>query len=655
MPSTRPNPIRQLGYHTLLISLSVAAIVILIVDPFSPRVSCLGHYSGYTQPLYDSYEHTSRYVAVRDGTRLAMDIYRPAADGRAVTGRFPVLWSPERYHRTTYNDGRLTTPVERLARLRKFLYHGYVLVIVDVRGSGASFGTRDGPFSPTEARDAYDITEWLASQPWCNGRIGMWGRSYGGIAQYFAAAEAPPHLVTIFPEMALFDLYSFAYHGGIMRYDFGASWSQLVATLDRVKRAPAVDNDPDEQLLTAAMAEHQANVDVAEMFSQLPFRDSASPDTAERVYASRSPASYLPEINRSGVSIYQMTGWFDVWPRDALRWYANIERPQKIVIGPWSHLGAADFSRSSEQLRWFDHWLKGIDNGVMTDPPIHYYTMGAPSRAGWYAAREWPLPEQVATKFFFSHERSGSVNSSNDGSLTPTHPTRKHEHESLVDMSMTSGNATRWTAGYGGPFDYGNMTANDTKGLTFTTAPLPKALEVTGHPIAHLTLHCSAADVDLIVYLEDVDTAGISHYVTEGALRASHRKASSPPYKVNGVPFQSGRKRDQSPLPPKEVEIAIDLLPTSYAFDRGHRVRLTVAFADRDNLASTSTPGSTVAIRSGGAKASHLELPVIPETRHDRAAEPSLLWPATRWSAIVLLSVTALACACRARRRRDLV
>jgi putative CocE/NonD family hydrolase len=230
---------------------------------------------------------------MRDGTKLAALILRPAQDGKTVSTPLPVIWTHNRYHREgIYNWHYLQT----------VLKYGYVIVSVDIRGTGASFGTYRELFSPEETRDAYDITEWLAAQPWSNGNIGMFGRSYLGIAQFMAASTAPPHLKAIFPEMSEFDRYSFIYPGGVFHDDFFRQWGQMVNKLDA--DGSAVDEDTSKAMLQAALKEHAGNVDVFEMFSPLHYRDSVSTMTGTQLYIVNDPASYLKEIRSSGIPVY---------------------------------------------------------------------------------------------------------------------------------------------------------------------------------------------------------------------------------------------------------------------------------------------------------------------------------------------------------------
>ena len=206
---------------------------------------------------------------MRDGTRLAVDVLRPTEAGRVVETLLPAIWTHTRYQRAdTRADGSVRTPVDRWDPwLDTVIKHGYVVVVVDVRGGGGSFGVNEGQYSANETRDAYDITEWIAEQPWCDGSVGMFGRSYLGITQYFAASQAPPHLKAIFPEMASFDHYDYVYSGGIYRESSRFMWQLLVGNLDQSvamvwlgdEQGPVapVDEDADGRLLAAALREHR--------------------------------------------------------------------------------------------------------------------------------------------------------------------------------------------------------------------------------------------------------------------------------------------------------------------------------------------------------------------------------------------------------------
>lgn len=582
------------------------------------HISKLGEYSGYSQPIYQEWVRSSVYVTVRDGTKLAVDIFRPAKNGEPAEEPLPVIWTHHRYHRAhVLEDGQVRTAMES-RWLQQVLKHGYIIAAVDVRGGGASYGSRQGPFTREEAQDAYDITEWLASQPWCNGKVGMYGRSYLGITQYMAAGKAPPHLKAIFPEMALFDGYSFVYPGGVFHYDFLATWSKMVKDMDNDKQVARVGEDLDGKMLEEAIREHQANTYAYELVSPQPYRNSTD-EKHNLTFQLLSPSSYIEEVKKSGVAIYHLVGWYDLYPRDAVLWFNNLNNPQKIVIGPWHHSAGDSAFLEAEHLRWYDYWLKGIDNGIMDEKPIYYYTMGAPEGTEWRSAGKWPLPEEKPTPYYFHEGKSKSMNSQNDGVLSlqpPTDAAGKDDY--TVDYSTTSGKATRWTNGYGGKFEYPDMTANDEKGLTYTTSPLITDLEVTGHPIIHLWMTSTAEDADFFAYLEEVDENGYSHYITEGTLRASHRTTSPPPYNNLGLPYHRSYAEDVVPVPEEPVELVFDLLPTSNIFDQGHRIRLTITCADKDTaLTPELSPPPTVSIYRNENFVSYISLPIIPQVQEE--------------------------------------
>ena len=285
------------------------------------------------------------------------------------------------------------------------------------------------------------------------------------------------------------------------------------------------------------------------------------------------------------------TGWYDLFSgaNDMLLWYANLTGPRRLVIRPADHSEVEkdrfDLDHGAEAHRWFDYWLKGIDNGIMNEPPIHYYVMGAPQKEAWQTSSQWPLEKQKLAPFYFGKGKTGSTASVNDSYLGTESPTASDVFDAYtVDYTTTTGKHSRWTA-VNWSRNYPDMQANDRKALTYTTPPLEKDVEVTGHPLVHLWLTTDAPDLDVFVYLEEVDGSGKSTYITEGTLRASHRKLSPAPYNNLGLPFHSHYQSDLAPIPAGQpVELVFSLLPTSYQFPKGSRIRITVAFTDADNF-----------------------------------------------------------------------
>ncbi len=595
------------------------------------RVSGPGEYKGYSTPVYDEWVRMSWYVSVRDGTKLAVDIFRPARNGGPVSEPLPLIWTHTRYHRASYTrDGNIRSMINQ-SWLQHILRHGYIIASVDVRGSGASFGTRRGEFTPEEARDSYDIIEWFAGQPWCDGNIGMFGGSYLGITQYIAAGMAPPHLKAIIPAVAMFDLYSFSHPGGVFQDDFIRDWGDMVRRLDIETPAPPVDEDPQGELARQALEMHKGNIYPMDYTSADAFRDSLITGTRIRPSLEWSPHAYLKGIQEKGtqVAVYTIAGWYDMWPRDALAWVNNLPNPQKLIVLPMSHSGFSegwkkttrpligfdlDFKITVEHLRWYDYWLKGIQNGIMSEPPITYFTMGAPEKEAWRTARVWPLPESELVAFYFHEGPSGSIASANDGLLRNGPPAGSSGEDSYrVDYTTTSGKTTRWHDGRGMGFGYGDMSENDAKGLTYTTEPLDEDVEVTGHPVVILWVSSTARDGDFFIYLEEVDSSGYSHYITEGVLRASHRRLSDPSYQYMGLPYHRSFEEDIELMHGSEpVKLMFDLHPTSNIFDAGHRIRVTLACADQTSFHTPElSPPPTITVHRNKTHASHILIPVV--------------------------------------------
>jgi putative CocE/NonD family hydrolase len=548
------------------------------------RISEPGRYEGYSEPVYDGWQRNSVYVTVRDGTRIAMDIFRPTLRGRLHSETLPVIWEHRRYQRASQDkNGRISSQLDREDHpMRKVVLYGYIYAVAAVRGSGASFGTRIDPTPPQESLDAYDLTEWLAVQPWCSGKVGMYGISYSGTDQFMAASAAPPHLKAIFPEMAMFDLYDMVYPGGIFRHTLMKNWARQVQSLDlHLARKPAPVDGASDTDLQHALAQHKGNFDVTKA-SQAPCRDSMIKG-AGAVWRDHSPSSYVDQVNHSGVAVYQRAGWFDTFPRDMLLWFNNLKVPKKIVIGPWNHYQSNGMDRATEILRWYDYWLKGIDNGIMDEPSILYGVIGLPRNKALRWSGQWPPANSCPVAYYFNQGPSGSIDSVNDGRLSTTTSTRGKDYYK-VDYTTTSGPRSRWT---GGPPVYPDMTANDRKALTYTTADLKDDIEIAGDPVVHLWINCSADDVDFFAYLEEVEPDGRSTYITDGCLRASYRRLNKPRYNRMGLPYHPCFAQDKESLPDEPCELVFDLYPTSNLFEAGHRMRLSITCMDYDN---TQTP-----------------------------------------------------------------
>jgi hypothetical protein len=567
-----------------------------------PKISKPGVYSGYSNAIADGWKRTSLYVAVRDGTKLAVDVYRPTQNGRLVETPLPLIWLFTPYRRAVYTkDGKVAagTGANGMVQLTKY---GYVVAIADVRGKGASFGVRQAPHNRTEAQDAYDLTEWFASQPWSTGKIGMWGGSYLGGTVLNTVTTMPPHLKAVFFGITDFNMYDGWVRGGIFRFTAGAD-----PPYEEDLQSVPVDDDPGKELLKAAVSEHKANTLLNSLMGETRYRNSWSNQSDSYWWPEVSFSNYLDQIKRSGVAAYVYGGWYDFLRRDTVIAYANWPNPKKIVMGPWVHAQNTGFDLPLEHVRFFDYWLKGIDNGIMKEPPVYFNTIGAAPEKSWRFAAEWP-PETHNRAVYFVHAgKSGTIQSANDGMLNST---TQEDARAQDDFAVIYGiNAHVEPVGvapvYKGPTEW------DQKGLTYTSEPLGEDLEVRGHPLASLWLSSSTTDADVFVFLEDVDGAGNSTYVSDGRLRASLRATSNAPYNFLGLPWHRAFKEVDHPLTPGQpVQLSIDLMPTSTVFQKGHRMRFTVTGSQGRTNYRKQNPPPRISIYRDRLHRSYVELPI---------------------------------------------
>ncbi len=621
-----------------ILTIAAGGVASAAFGSFSPgpaeaaeRVSSLGVYSGYSGEAYDGWARTSVYVPVRDGVKLAVDIFRPTAGGAVHAERLPMVWIPKRYQRATIRpDGSLVTTIDTVAgtvsydlTAQRLLRHGYVVAAVDRRGTGASFGVHSDFSDPLTARDGYDLTEWFAAQPWCDGNVGMFGASYEGEMQLRVAGTAPPHLKAIMPEVSPFDWYRLVQGGGIYHGTQFTGFQKMIGAQDVDPNNAPVDEDKDRALLTAALAEHRAHNDYSATLGKLPWRDSVNPVTGERNWLKRHGGTYTPGLSASGIAVYHRVGWFARVAFDQLLWFVNHKQgPKKMLIGPWGG-GVAETPEdramwTAEAHRFFDHFLKGVPNGIMDEPPIHSsvatahsYGVGEP----WRGLSQWPLPNEQKVRFFFEAGPTGSTKSANDGRLVRTQPGKSGGRDDYLvnyDIAYAGGNDP---ARPGAPAV--DHAAYDAQGLTYTTDPLDHDVEITGHGIAHLWVTSSADDGDFWVKVEDVAPDGRSTYVSRGAQRASRRKLGAPPYDYIGMPWETCLEADAAPLPKGvPTELVFALTPISYIARRGHRLRVTVTGADR-NIGETPrlSPAPTISLHRSARHASSVTLPIIPPSR----------------------------------------
>jgi hypothetical protein len=557
-------------------------------------------------------------VPMRDGVELSANIFLPPG-----SGPFPVILI-----RTPYDNGPWAETGWPGTRYRDFVGHGYAYAIQDVRGRFDSEGT----FHPmmlggNEVADGYDTRQWIAQQSWCDGKIGLVGPSYMGQVQWQGVQESSDYLTAMMPAVASIDAWRMGnvYVNGAYQLALMQPWG----------------------LMTSSRANQPVDhYNWAELFRHLPLIDMDKVATGREVphirqWLQHSSYSHWQgqrvEFDRVDVPIYNLAGWFDAYPASALRAFSAMRNQsrsersrngQKILVGPWPHdlststrVGELDFGPDSLvdlselTIRWNDYWLKGIDNGIMDEPPVRIFVMGANV---WRYENEWPLARTVYTKFYL--HSGGSANTlDGDGTLSrePSHydegPDR-YAYDPANPVPTRGGNLSYTIPGVGesdelaGPFDQRPNERRDDV-LVYTTAPLSHELEVTGPLHCELYISSSAPDTDFVVKLIDVHRDGAAYNFAEGILRVRYRDESwtAPQHMETGVIYQIG----------------IEMFPTSLVFGKGHRIRLDVTSSnfphfDR-NLNTGNDPASDTEVRVAHQVVyhtadypSHILLPVIP-------------------------------------------
>ncbi len=566
------------------------------------RVSRPGQYAGYGDAVYaDEYDISSQYVAMSDGVKLAMDLYRPKdkATGKVVSAPLPVLWMHTPYNRRYNNNNRSTLTAEYYpGTAGRLVKYGYVVATVDFRGLYASYGHNEaynrGEWLTAARRDAYDITEWLARQPWSNGNIGMWGCSATGGSQMQAATVAPPHLKALFPMSCELDVYAFRAPGGMAAPQNAAGRGGRAGAQSpreiRDAAAVPVDADKDGTQLKAAIAEHAGAV---ENEGYVPYRDSLSAlltdPGAKQWWLRSSPHTYLQQINAAKIPMYLAANWDEGPTKHGIFFtFNNVTGPAKMIVGPGRHCDwinvqkQTGFDITVEERRFFDYWLKGIRNGVMDEDHVYYYTYNAPAGSEWRSAKKWPLPNEKRTRYYLG-----------EGALNTTEPKGTgQKDEATVSYAVTPNSAAA-------------------RGLQYETAPLAADVQFTGHPTINLWVSSTATDGDFIATIQDVGPDGkATSYNVSGQLRASLRKQHDAPFNNLGLPWHRSYQADVTPLAPGEpAELVFPLLPGSVLFKAGHRIRLVVTFADRTT--PVLDPAPKVAIYHGPTHKSYLTLPII--------------------------------------------
>lgn len=559
----------------------------------APATSTFGRYQP-EQP-YSEQVVTTFHIPMRDGTKIALSLHRPAVNGKPVETRLPVIWhhaldiEPAGHRRAKDGaaDARGREPLADLA------YNGYVVAVAARRGNGASFGSRRGYEDFTESFDAYEITEWLAAQSWSDGKVGMYGCSNTGEAVMHAITARPPSLKAAFAGCFAWDRYDGHTRGGIIA-NYGTGPQRTIE--DDLKATP-VQGDEDKRLLRAAAEEHLRSTNLLDLMKSMPYRDSWSPLVMAKFWGEVSIGAYLSQIKESKVALYIQGGWADDFRTEGLIAQANLPGQARIIIGPWRHCLNTGFDLRSEQLRFFDHYLKGKSTGIETDEPIKYYTIGAPAGSEWRSATAWPTA-QTGQRLFLG-----------GGALQAKAPARVGAASLKVDYAPTC--PPDPVQPNSGPFTQPCRPSGEA--AVFTGQTLAADTEVTGLPITDLWVSSNAPEQAVFATLEDVAPDGTAVVVTEGRQRASLRKAVKAPWETLGTPWRRSYAEDHQPLADGvPVKVSFDLLAVSYVFKKGHKMRLSVSGSDpRERGRIETAPPARLTVHSGGDMASSLTLPMV--------------------------------------------
>jgi len=592
---------------------------------------------GPPPPKYEVRVERSVMAPLRDGVRLSTDLYFPVG----VEGKLPVILI-----RTPYNKKLLYTKAWG-PQAYVFAGQGYVVAVQDVRGRYESEGKYF--FSGNEPRDGYDATDWLAKHPRSTGKIGTYGCSYLGEVQYQQARLRHPNLTAMIPQGAGPTKYRYfgVTSGGALELAVTAGWFYIQGT--NVFYRPPAGMSREEFLETVDLfnpAPLLPDKDLTGFWRTLPIvdilRKAGGPPSDYRAVASHGPGDvwwdslgYVRDDDRFDVPALHINSWYDMGVAETIKLFnllrTNAESPrgrdnQYAVISPVTHclsermtaptivgdrdMGDARFDYWNLYVKWFDHWLKGVDNGVTRMPKMQFYEMG---RNRWRGEDQWPLGRTVYTDYYL--HSGGRANSRwGDGVLSERPPAPEPADTFVYDPASpvpTSG-GTLCSACAAGQARDGGVDQSEIEArhdvLVYTTAPLAQGLEVTGPIEATFYLSSSAKDTDLTAKLVDVYPDGRAFNIQEGIRRVRYRNSF---------------ERPELMTPGTVYEVRVELFTTSNYFGPGHRIRLEVSSSnfprfERNlntggrNFDETSWISATNAIHHSRRYPSRVRLPVIP-------------------------------------------
>lgn len=565
-----------------------------------------------SRPEYDVEVEEDVPIKARNGEIIRVDVYRPDAEDEA----FPGLLAIAGYGKSSQAVDIPPQPFEshifdhtiEAGDIEFFVSRGYAFVVADPQGIGTSTGEWHGAYSKQEHEDGYDVIEWMAEQDWCNGRVGMSGISYYGFLQLLVAGEQPPHLEAIMPIEANDNQYRHTYRGGILQPFYFDLESAITYNNPVPKSYQIYDEDELEERVQERLSDQQIqhNSYLVKVLTTRPptahpmFFDVLLHPYDGDFWREKSPQSKFEDID---VPVYLADPWgtygrytdavFTAFTDD------DLDVPKKASILESHHKARFPYRKANEEmLRWYDHWLKDVDTGLMDEPPLK---LNVQNTGTYRWEEEWPLERTDWTRLYLNRFDELAETPERDRDLPP---------DPLVHRPPT--------------------VTTQQPSLRYTTDPLPGSLEVTG-PIA-LTLYAQvdSPDAHFITKLWDQPPAGERRLVTQGRLKACFRtlkEEESEPWK----PVHDFTEPD--PIEPEEVyEHFIGLIRTSYRFGVGHQLELEIKTMDPQPV-DKSIKGDHLGpipnfeeihyeIYRDEDYPSHLLLPVIRESDDDAWVQP---------------------------------
>ena len=499
-------------------------------------------------------------MPMRDGIRLSADVFYPSTN----KGPWPVILL-----RTPYDNVSDHLVEEAIF----YAQHGYVYVAQDVRGRGDS----DGQFYPWvhEFNDGYDSIEWLGTQNWCNGKIGMVGSSYAGNVQWQAAVGQSSFLKTIIPRVIGHNLYEAPhYQGGAFQLGWTATW---------IYRTDGRTNQPiDKHNWTHIFAKLPLEAIDKEGGKTIPyFQDWLSHPDYDTYWKELSIEHRYTDVK---IPVFHIGGWYDFFSIGTLKNFSGMQseggnlksrKNQKLLIGPWTHkinsfsyAGDLDFGMDSLidlrslELRWMNRWIKGDRNNIDAEPSVTRFVMGLNQ---WKDSAQWPIPGATHISYYL-HSHGKAEHLDTEGQLSTELPGNELFDSFIYDPSSpvpTNGGCTCCNPEIV-PYGAFNQISIEkrTDVLTYTTKPLKQDIEVTGTVYAEIYASSSAVDTDFTAKLVDLSTDGYAMNICDGIIRARYRES---------------REYQTLMEPNKVYRFHINLGPTSNVFLKGHRIRLEIS------------------------------------------------------------------------------